>query len=156
MAISDYENSNVIPYPAWGFTQVFSAANTWTSIFANTPVSIPQFLPTGCPNNVKTIIILNLMASSSIVLFVGTYADFNNGGVSTSLIGAGKINIPANSSLTLDIGVEGLRTQIGNGSVAGLGNDKLNFFMSTPGVPGATPQVGVTLITTRGFLGAGA
>jgi hypothetical protein len=154
MSIADYLNSNVIPYPVWGTTQAFDAANQWHTIFQNSPVSLTSFLPIGCPNNVKSIVILNLIAAAPIILFVGTYADFGATGPSFALIGAGKILIPGNSSFTMDVGVEGTRGQIGMGEVmAGGSNSKLNFFLATQSAPTGAPQLSITLITTRGFLG---
>ena len=154
MSIIDYGNSNVIPYPVWGTTQEFVAQNLWHSIFQNAPASLNTFIPIGCPDNVKSIVNLNLMASDPIILFVGTYADFGAAGPSTALIGAGKILIPGNASFTMDIGVEGLRAQIGLGEVvAGGSNSRLNFFLATQSAPTGAPQVSITLVTTRGFLG---
>lgn len=157
MPISDYKQT--IPYPIWGITGSFSAANTWNTLFANNPATPPTtIIGEECPENVKSIVILNLMAGNPIVVFTGTYADFNNGagapGPTLMLSGEGKTLIPQNSSLTIDIGVEGNRSQIGLGSLAGLSNNRINFFMFTTAAPvPGTPQFSITLVTSRGSLG---
>ena len=157
MGITDY--GQTIPYPIWGVTGSFSAANTWNTLFANNPGTPPTtIIQAPCPENVKSIVILNLMAGNPIVVFTGTYADFNNGagppGPTLTLIGDGKTLIPQNSSLTIDIGVEGNRSEIGNGSLGGLTTNRLNFFMFTTAAPVVgTPQFSITLITSRGSLG---